>query len=337
VTYLITGAAGFIGYHVAMKLLERGERVIGLDCLTDYYSVALKKDRLAILSGLGNFVFHQADLADLGALTEALKPEKKIRKVIHLAAQAGVRHSMNQPHECIQANVVGHVNMLECCRRMENLEVFAYASSSSVYGGNARMPSSESQRVDNPISLYAATKKADELISNVYAHLYAMPLIGFRFFTVYGPWGRPDMAMWLFTEAILADKPIPVFNHGKMRRDFTYIDDIVNGILLVVENPGKAFRKDTTHHVYNIGNNQPEDLLHMIGILETALGRRAEKQMLPMQPGDVAESYADIRAIHDDFGFRPTTPIAEGIPKFVNWYLEYHSSMCKTGKGRAAA
>jgi UDP-glucuronate 4-epimerase len=337
VSYLITGAAGFIGYHVATRLLERGERVIGLDSLTDYYSVTLKKDRLANLSRFPNFVFHQADLADLGALTGALKPEKKIRKVIHLAALAGVRHSIDQPHACIQANVVGHVNILEYCRHIENLEVLAYASSSSVYGGDARMPSSESQRVDNPISLYAATKKADELISNVYAHLYAVPLIGFRFFTVYGPWGRPDMAMWLFTSAILADKPILVFNHGKMRRDFTYIDDIVNGILLVVESPARAFRKDTKHRVYNIGNNQPEDLLHMIGILETALGREAKKHMLPMQSGDVPESYADIQAIGEDFGFKPTTPIAEGIPKFVNWYLEYHSSVRTTYKSKAAA
>jgi UDP-glucuronate 4-epimerase len=324
-THMVTGAAGFIGFNVALRLLRRGERVVGLDNLNDYYSVELKRDRLALLSEFPRFKFHRVDLADLGALKQALEGEK-IRKVVHLAAQAGVRYSIENPHAYVQANIVGHVNVLEYCRYLDSLEVLAYASSSSVYGGNTKMPFSESDPVDRPVSLYAATKKADELISHVYAHLYAMPLVGFRFFTVYGPWGRPDMAMWLFTEAILAGRPINVFNYGQMRRDFTYIDDIVSGVLMVTDTPAKAMGGRAGHRVYNIGNNHPEDLLHMIGILERCLGRSAEKTLLPLQPGDVPESFADIEAIRQDYGFEPTTPITMGIPAFVEWYREYHSA-----------
>jgi UDP-glucuronate 4-epimerase len=324
VTYVVTGAAGFIGFHVAKRLLARGERVIGLDNLNAYYSVSLKRDRLAELEKYPAFQFHKVDLADLAALRGALAGEKPTH-FIHLAAQAGVRYSLENPHAYVQANLVGHVNVLEYCRHAGSLEIVAYASSSSVYGGNTKMPFSESDRVDNPISLYAATKKADELISHVYAHLYGMPLVGFRFFTVYGPWGRPDMAMWLFTKAILAQEPIAVFNHGRMKRDFTFIDDIVTGVLLVVDQPGKALGSDRNHRIYNIGNNKPEDLLHMIGLLEAELGRSTEKLMLPLQPGDVPESFADIEALRHDYGFAPTTPISEGIPAFVKWYKQYHS------------
>jgi UDP-glucuronate 4-epimerase len=324
VTFLVTGAAGFIGFHTALRLLARGERVVGLDNLNDYYSVSLKRDRVAVLTKHPAFVFHCLDLADLSSVRAALKGEG-VRKVIHLAAQAGVRYSIENPHAYVQANVVGHLNVLEYCRHADGIEVLAYASSSSVYGGNTKMPFSESDRVDNPVSLYAATKKAGELISHVYSHLYGMPLIGLRFFTVYGPWGRPDMAMWLFTAAILAGRPINVFNYGKMKRDFTYIDDIVSGVLLVVDNPKTTVGGGANHHLYNIGNNKPEDLLHMIAILEKELRRPAEKHMLPLQPGDVPESFADIDSIRRDYGFQPTTPISKGIPAFVKWYKQYHS------------
>jgi UDP-glucuronate 4-epimerase len=330
VTYLVTGAAGFIGYHVALKLLARGERVIGLDCVNDYYSVSLKRDRLAELSAFPEFRFHRVNLADAGALGRALEGESP-RKVIHLAAQAGVRYSIENPHAYVEANLVGHVNVLEYCRRLKNLELLAYASSSSVYGGNTKMPFSETDPVDNPVSLYAATKKSDELISHVYSHLYGMPQVGFRFFTVYGPWGRPDMAMWLFTSAILAGKPIDVFNYGRMKRDFTYIDDIVGGVLAVVDSPGKAVGGANRHRVYNIGNNRPEELLHMIGLIEKELGRTAEKRMLPLQPGDVPESFADIEALRRDYGFKPATPIELGIPAFVDWYRSYHSKRTVPG------
>jgi len=323
-SYLVTGAAGFIGFHVAQRLLSQGESVVGVDNINDYYSVALKKDRLAQLAKHPGFTFHQVDLADFGALSDTLKPVG-FRKVIHLAAQAGVRYGMENPHAYVQSNLAGHLNMLELCRHRDGFEGMAYASSSSVYGGNVKMPFSETDKVNTPISLYAATKRADELMSNVYSHLFAMKLIGLRFFTVYGPWGRPDMAMWLFTEAILKGKPLKVFNHGKMKRDFTYIDDIVSGILMVIAEPGKAMNGGDPHRIYNIGNNRPEDLLHMISVLEDALGRPAQMEMLPLQPGDIAESFADIDAIKGDYGFQPTTPISKGIPAFVDWYKSYHA------------
>lgn len=324
-TFLVTGAAGFIGYHIAHHLLERGDKVVGLDNMNEYYSPALKRDRLAQLSDYSGFKFHRVDLADFEALTKALAGEK-IRKVIHLAAQAGVRHSIENPQVYIQSNLVGHANVLEYCRHLDGFELLSYASSSSVYGGNTKMPFSEADRVDAPISLYAATKKADEIISHAYAHLYHMPQLGFRFFTVYGPWGRPDMAMWLFARAILKNEPIQVFNFGRMRRDFTYIDDIVDGVVRATDNPENAFGNGVKHRVYNIGNNQPEDLMHMIELLEKSLGKTAQKTLLPLQPGDVPESFADIDAIRRDFGFKPTTPICDGIPLFVDWFRNHHTS-----------
>ena len=322
-TYVVTGAAGFIGFHTSQRLLERGEQVIGLDSLNDYYSVQLKRDRLAELSAYPGFAFHQVQLADLGAIGNALAGAKP-RRIIHLAAQAGVRHSIENPQAYVESNLVGHVNVLEYCRHCDSFEHMSYASSSSVYGGNTKLPFSESDPVDRPISLYAATKKADELMGHVYAHLYGMSLTGLRFFTVYGPWGRPDMAMWLFTKAILAGQPIQVFNHGKMQRDFTFIDDIVSGVLAVTDTPVAPAEGAPPHRIYNIGHNRPEDLMHMIGVLEAALGRTAEKHMLPMQPGDVPATYADIEAIRRDHGFEPTTPIEVGVPLFVDWYRRYH-------------
>jgi UDP-glucuronate 4-epimerase len=323
-SYLVTGAAGFIGFHAARRLLEAGEQVIGIDNLNDYYSVELKHDRLSILAGHKNFQFFKADLSDFGALKQALA-DKKIRKVVHLAAQAGVRHSIEHPHAYMQSNLVGHLNVLEFCRHHDAFEGMVYASSSSVYGGNTKMPFSESDRVDTPISLYAATKKADELISHTYAHLYGMPLIGLRFFTVYGPWGRPDMAMWLFTQAILAGKAIKVFNFGKMKRDFTFIDDIVEGVLMTAREPERGLKSGERHRVYNIGNNKPEELMQMIAMLEKAIGAKAKTEMLPIQPGDVPESFADIDAIRRDYGFEPKTPISAGIPAFVDWYRTYQA------------
>ena len=320
---LVTGAAGFIGYHVSAALLERGEEVVGFDNLNDYYSVALKRDRLARLEERPGFRLITGDLAekaDLDAAAALARP----RRVIHLAAQAGVRYSLTHPEAYVRSNLVGHANVLEVCRHLDGLEHLVYASSSSVYGGNEKLPFSEEDRVDHPVSLYAATKKADELLSESYAHLYGLPQTGLRFFTVYGPWGRPDMALWIFTEKILAGEPIPVFNHGDMRRDFTYIDDIVAGVLAVADGPPQASAARPPHRIYNIGNNRPEQLLEMIAVLERALGREAKKDLLPMQPGDVPATYADIAAIQRDFGFSPSTPIAEGIPRFVSWYRAYH-------------
>lgn len=319
----MTGAAGFIGFHTALRLLERGERVVGLDNLNSYYSVSLKRDRLAELGTRSGFAFHRVDLANLDALKAALAGER-IRTVVHLAAQAGVRYSIENPHAYVESNLVGQINILEYCRYSDTVESMVYASSSSVYGGNTKLPFSESDPVDTPISLYAATKKADELMGHVYAHLYGMPLTGLRFFTVYGPWGRPDMAMWLFTRAIIAGEPIKVFNHGRMRRDFTFIDDIVSGVIMVADSPPVRAAGEAPHRVYNIGHNRPEYLLYMIEVLEKAVGRPAEKIMLPMQPGDVAETYADIDAIRTNHGFEPTTPIETGVPAFVDWYKRYH-------------
>ncbi len=322
-TYLVTGAAGFIGYHTARRLLDRGDKVVGVDCVNDYYSTELKRARLARLTESELFSFHEIDIADLTRLQQAVG-DTPVDRVIHLAAQAGVRYSIDHPEAYVQANLVGHLNILEFCRHNERIDHLVYASSSSVYGGNTKLPFSESDRVDEPISLYAATKKADELMSQVYCHLYGMSAVGLRFFTVYGPWGRPDMAMWLFTEAILAGRPIKVFNNGNMRRDFTYIDDIVTGVIATADKKPVPTGKAANHRVYNIGNNHPEDLMHMISLLEQALGREAEKTMLPMQPGDVEATYADIQAISQDYGFKPATSIEDGIPRFVDWYRRYH-------------
>ncbi len=321
-TYLVTGAAGFIGAAVARRLLDRGETVVGIDNLNDYYSVQLKQDRLATLTQ-PNFTFAAVDIADAAALKAVLEPHK-VTHIVHIAAQAGVRYSLTNPDAYVQSNLVGQVNMLEYARKLDGLVSMSYASSSSVYGGNVKQPFSEDDRVDSPVSLYAATKKADELMGNVYAHLYRLPLTGLRFFTVYGPWGRPDMALWLFTDAILKGQPIRVFNHGDMRRDFTYIDDIVSGVLSVTDAPPADDRTTPPHRIYNIGNNTPEPLLRMIDVLEDALGRKAIRRLEPMQPGDVPATYADITAIARDHGFAPTTPIEIGIPRFVEWFRAYH-------------
>ena len=327
-TTLVTGAAGFIGFHVSERLMARGEKVIGLDNVNDYYSTKLKRDRIAALQGRhADFDFIEVDFADHGALQQATAG-KAFEKVVHLGAQAGVRYSIENPHAYVQSNLVGHLNMLELARHRA-LEHFVYASSSSVYGGNDTLPFRVEDRVDHPLSLYAATKKSDELISETYSHLYRLPQTGLRFFTVYGPWGRPDMAMWLFTKAILDGQPIKLFNHGRMRRDFTYIDDIVEGVLLCLDSPPpddgeeKPGGSRAPHRLYNIGNNKPEGLMRLVEILEQACGRKAEVRMLPMQPGDVEETFADIGPIRADHGFEPRTPLEEGVPRFVDWYRGY--------------
>jgi UDP-glucuronate 4-epimerase len=322
-TVLVTGAAGFIGYHVARFLLDRGDRVVGLDNLNDYYPVSLKRARVAQLKDLPGFVFAEGDIADPASVAATIEGAG-VDRVVHLAAQAGVRYSLDHPYAYLNANLAGHLVVLEAARHLPGLKHVVYASSSSVYGGNTKVPFSEADPVDRPVSLYAATKKADELMSHTYAHLYRIPQTGLRFFTVYGPWGRPDMAMWLFTRAILAGEPIQVFNHGDMERDFTYIDDIVEGVVAALDHPPREAGGETPHRLYNIGNNRPEPLLRMIEVLEDALGRKAQRTLLPMQPGDVRATYADITAIQRDLGFRPRTGIEEGIPRFVAWYRDYH-------------
>jgi UDP-glucuronate 4-epimerase len=328
-TILVTGAAGFIGFHVSDRLLARGEQVIGIDNVNDYYSVQLKGDRLAELGRRHNaFRFIEVDFADHAALQSALAGEE-FEAIVHLGAQAGVRYSIENPHAYVHSNLVGHLNMLEVARHRQSRH-FVYASSSSVYGGNDSLPFRVEERVDHPLSLYAATKKADELISETYSHLYRLPQTGLRFFTVYGPWGRPDMAMWLFAKAIFAGEPIDVFGEGNMRRDFTYIDDIVTGIVACLDNPPpddgaeKAGGSKAPHRLYNIGNHRSEELTRMIELLEQACGRPAERRLMPMQPGDVRDTYADISAIQRDLGFEPKTRIDEGIPRFVDWYRRYH-------------
>jgi len=326
---LVTGVAGFIGHAVTRALLARGDAVTGIDNLNSYYSVQLKRDRLADLKTASNtdFSFHQLDFADDKAFDAALGTQK-FDMIVHLGAQAGVRYSLENPRAYVQANLVGHLNMLELARATDTPMV--YASSSSVYGGKEQMPFAVDDRVDHPMSLYAATKKADELMSETYAHLYRIPLTGLRFFTVYGPWGRPDMAPWLFTKAILAGEPIKVFNHGKMSRDFTYIDDIVAGVLACVDqNPAddgviKPGGSVAPHAIYNIGNNKPEELMRFIAIIEAATGKTAIKDFQPMQPGDVPATYADIDAIVRDRGYAPTTALDIGLPRFVGWYRGHH-------------
>jgi UDP-glucuronate 4-epimerase len=325
---LVTGAAGFIGYHVTRNLLAQGRAVIGVDNLNDYYDSQLKHDRLAELAKMnGDFTFLKCDFADHNALDKALGP-LTFSSIVHLGAQAGVRYSIENPRAYVQSNLVGHLNMLELARH-RNIAHMVYASSSSVYGQNAKIPFSTGDRVDNPVSLYAATKKSDELISESYSHLYRISLTGLRFFTVYGPWGRPDMAPWLFTEAILNGDPIKVFNHGQMRRDFTYIDDIVAGIIATLDHPpsddgnAKAGGSHSPHALYNIGNNQSEELGRFIEVIETACGRTAEKIMLPMQAGDVPATFADIDDLTRDHGYHPTTTIDVGMPAFIEWYRTY--------------
>ena len=324
-TILVTGAAGFIGFHVCRALLARGERVLGVDNLNDYYDVSLKEARLALLQGHAAFDFARADISDRAAMVAATQRESNsIARIVHLAAQAGVRHSLVDPFAYVQANVMGQVVMLELCRKLPALEHFVYASSSSVYGGATEVPFSADARVDRPISLYAASKKAGELIGHVYGHLFAVPATGLRFFTVYGPWGRPDMAAFIFTRAILEGRPITLFNHGRMKRDFTYIDDLVPAVLGVLDAPPAGGSAGVPHRIYNIGNNRPESLTDFVAVLERALGRKAVIEHAPMQPGDIAETWADITAIARDHGFEPRTTIADGLPRFVAWYREHY-------------
>lgn len=327
---LVTGVAGFIGFNVARHLLRRGDQVLGIDSLNDYYSTKLKQDRLNELRREdGDLVFVQVDFADDEALDSALSGQH-FDRIVHLGAQAGVRYSINNPRAYVRSNLAGHLNMLEVGRHRK-VEHLVYASSSSVYGGNGDLPFSVDERVDRPLSLYAATKKADELMSEAYSHIFRLPQTGLRFFTVYGPWGRPDMAMWIFTKAILAGEPISIFGEGRMRRDFTYIDDIVGGVIACLDNPPrddgtiKAGGSVGPHRLYNIGNNRSEDLLDMIELIEQACGRRAERCLLGMQPGDVRDTFADISAIKSDLDFEPRTTIAQGVPRFVDWYRAYHS------------
>jgi UDP-glucuronate 4-epimerase len=330
---LVTGAAGFIGYHVTQKLLDRGDQVIGVDNLNDYYDVRLKQARLARLSGREGFTFYEQALEDRASMS-SLFDHHKITKVIHLAAQAGVRYSLENPAAYIDSNLVGFGNILECCRH-NHVEHLVYASSSSVYGLNQSMPFSVHDNVDHPVSLYAATKKANELMAHSYSHLYELPTTGLRFFTVYGPWGRPDMAYYLFTKAIHEGSPIKVFNQGQMMRDFTYIDDIVEGVIKTLDNtpapnrdwdpvqpdPGSS---PAPYRIYNIGNNQPVKLLDFIRTIEQAMGREAIKTFHPMQPGDVVATYADVDDLQAAVGFSPSTALEDGIEKFVAWYLDYH-------------
>jgi UDP-glucuronate 4-epimerase len=319
---LLTGAAGFIGFHVAKALLERGDQVVGIDNLNEYYDVRLKEARLAELRGFRGFSFARLDVADRNGVLALIDRHKDLRSIIHLAAQAGVRYSLENPYAYIDANVIGTLVMLEAARRIDNLSAITYASSSSVYGANQKQPFSVEDRVDQPVSLYAATKRSCELIAHTYAHLYGLPATGLRFFTVYGPWGRPDMAAYLFTRAILAGEPIKVFNEGRMARDFTYIDDIVAGTVAAHDHPPAA--GGVPHRIYNLGNHRPEKLLDFIAVLERALGRTARKELLPLQPGDVPESFADIEAARRDLGFEPKTTIEAGLARFVQWYKWYH-------------
>ena len=329
---LVTGAAGFIGAELAHRLLARGDTVIGIDDLDAYYSVKLKegrRDRLAAAGG-ERFTFLRQDFADMAGLEAALQG-REFERIVHLGAQAGVRYSLVNPHAYARANLVGHLNLLELARA-RGVAHMVYASSSSVYGGNTKLPFAVEDRVDHPLSLYAATKKADELMSETYAHLYRLPLTGLRFFTVYGPWGRPDMMMWIFTQKILAGEPIPVFNHGEMYRDFTYIDDIIDGVVACLDSaPADDGREKAgggvkPHALYNIGNHRSEHLMKVIGLIEEACGRKAEMEMLPMQPGDVERTFADIEAMRRDFGYAPKTVIEEGVPRFVRWYRDYHGA-----------
>ncbi len=320
----ITGAAGFIGYHTCRALLMRGCSVVGLDNLNNYYDVKLKMARLSQLTKYDDFTFIRGDICDNDLLLRKLKNLNQISGVLHLAAQAGVRYSLLNPKTYVETNVVGQINILELCRQMDNLEHLVYASSSSVYGNSDQVPFSEKHSVDRPVSLYAATKKADELMGYSYAHLFGIPMTGLRFFTVYGPWGRPDMAAFIFAKAIFEGKPIKIFNNGKMRRDFTYVDDVVKGVLSVLDRPPVSDGRDPPHRIYNIGNNRSEPLLRFVEVLEKAIGRPAQRELAPMQAGDVKETCADIEAIHADHGFKPTISIDEGIPRFVAWFQEYY-------------
>jgi UDP-glucuronate 4-epimerase len=333
--FLVTGAAGFIGMHTCLRLLERGDQVVGVDNLNDYYDVTLKHARLTRLMGQGRgaFSFYKTDLADAAGIAKLFK-EVNPQRVVNLAAQAGVRYSLSNPQAYIDSNLVGFTNILEGCRHSD-VEHLVYASSSSIYGGNSKLPFSEHDNVDHPVSLYAATKKANELMAHTYSHLFKLPTTGLRFFTVYGPWGRPDMALFLFTKAILAGESIEVFNHGKMVRDFTYIDDIVEGVVRVIDKPAEPHpdfdtlspdpaTSNAPYRVFNIGNNQPIALMSYIEALESSLGMVADKKFLPMQPGDVRATFADTRELHAWVGFKPDTSVKVGVAKFVDWYRKYY-------------
>ena len=324
-TVVVTGAAGFIGFHVCRALLQRGERVVGIDNLNDYYDVRLKEARLRQIADEPGFTLHRLDVADRLAINDLFGHVQDLTGVVHLAAQAGVRYSLENPYAYADSNILGQIVVIEAARRVPTLQHLVYASSSSVYGGNTKLPFSTDDPVDQPVSIYAASKRAAELISHAYSHLYGMAMTGLRFFTVYGPWGRPDMAAYLFAEAIVNGRPLRVFNHGNMRRDFTYIDDIVAGVLAALDRPPAPRHDGPPHVVYNLGNHRSESLLDFIATLEQALGRSAEKTLEPMQPGDVPATYADIEASRRDLGFSPSTPIAIGIPRFVEWYQAYRS------------
>jgi UDP-glucuronate 4-epimerase len=330
---LVTGSAGFIGYHVSQRLLERGDTVVGLDNLNAYYDVSLKEARLARLAAHGGFRFAKLNLEDRERMASLFAAERP-QRIVHLAAQAGVRYSLQNPHAYLDSNLAGFINILEGCRH-NGAEHLIYASSSSVYGGNTRLPFSEHDNIDHPVSLYAATKKANELMAHTYSHLFRLPTTGLRFFTVYGPWGRPDMALFLFTKAILDGRPIDVFNHGNMTRDFTYIDDIVEGVVRVLDRtaePDSAFdaarpdpgTSNAPYRVFNIGNSQPTPLNDYIEALEEALGKKAQRNLLPMQPGDVQATSADTTELDRWVGFKPSTPVKEGVRRFVEWYREYY-------------
>jgi UDP-glucuronate 4-epimerase len=332
---LVTGAAGFVGFHTARRLLERGDVVVGLDNLNEYYDVRLKLARLAILEPSPAFRFVKLDLADRAGVA-ALFAQERFERVIHLGAQAGVRYSLENPLAYVDSNVVGTANVLEGCRH-NGVQHLAFASTSSVYGANTRMPFSVHQNVDHPLSFYAATKKATELMAHTYAHLYGLPVTGLRFFTVYGPWGRPDMALYLFTRRILAGQPIDVFNYGHHRRDFTYVDDIVDGVIRATDRPATGNAQwsgdepdpgtsRAPYRLYNIGNNRPVELLRYIELLEKALGRKAEMNLLPLQPGDVPDTWADIDDLQRDTGYNPATSVETGVQRFVDWYLEYYGT-----------
>ena len=330
---LVTGAAGFIGFHTAKALLERGDEVIGIDNVNDYYDVSLKEARLNVLDGLPGFSFLRSDIADRSVMNDLFERHKP-QRIVHLAAQAGVRYADTNPYSYVESNLAGFLNILEACR-LNGIEHLVYASSSSVYGANTKLPFSVDDGVNHPVSLYAATKKSNELMAHAYAHLYRFPVSGLRFFTVYGPWGRPDMALFRFTKAILAGKPIDVYNQGRHARDFTYIDDIVTGVCRVLDKPAEpnadwsSDRPDpgsssAPYRLYNIGNNQTVQLIDLIATLEATLGRTAEKNMLPLQPGDVVATYANVDALSAEFGFKPSTPIGEGVRRFVDWYRTYY-------------
>lgn len=328
--YLITGGAGFIGFYLSKALLDEGAEVVGLDNLNDYYEVSLKEERLSVLKEYADYRFVKADLADKEAVFRLFE-EFQPQIVVNLAAQAGVRYSIDNPDAYIQSNIVGFFHILEACRNYP-VEHLVFASSSSVYGGNKKVPFSTDDPVDRPVSLYAATKKSNELMAYSYSKLYGIPLTGLRFFTVYGPMGRPDMAYFKFAKKIMAGEPIQIYNHGDMMRDFTYIDDIVTGVVNILCNPPMQDENGAAYKIYNIGNNKPEKLMDYIAVLEKCLGREARKEYLPMQPGDVYETYADVQELIDDFGFKPSTSIEEGLGKFAQWFLNYYNRKLQNEK-----